>query len=219
MKVKVVVLMFALVAMVVGWMPSEQASAMTLTGYSASLGCTSLYRLAFTMTFDRDNTGTGQEDFYVVITDGKGKVIHAGGGFGPVGMSIPHPAGTLVYNTSLPEFNPLTMKIVSSAGNNLPEQIVYQTTGMCAGLPWATPPGPTHPAGFEQHDIICDTAVYDAPGGSPVGEDMVYAGQDWHVNPEPEMGPDGQYWTQIFVGGDDLGYVPTGCVGGKTVWN
>lgn len=78
--------------------------------------------------------------------------------------------------------------------------------------------GPPIPAGFKQHNIVCTTAVYDMPAGQPVGVDRVLAGQDWHLNPTPKLGPDGQYWTEVFVGGLRNPYIPTACVGTPTSW-
>lgn len=75
------------------------------------------------------------------------------------------------------------------------------------------------PTGFIQVTITCDTAVYDMPGGAPVGDNMVTAGQAWNVNPTPVSGPDGQSWTEIHVAGERTGYIPTACVGGPTPFN
>jgi hypothetical protein len=69
------------------------------------------------------------------------------------------------------------------------------------------------PDGFKLYSISCDTAVYDRPGGSPVGGNMVTAGQTWFVDPMPVAGPDGQNWTEIFVAGPITGYIPNACVG------
>jgi hypothetical protein len=57
------------------------------------------------------------------------------------------------------------------------------------------------------------------PAGNPVGDDMVMAGQAWYINPTPETGPDAQNWTEIFVAGEQTGYIPTACVGGPTPYN
>jgi hypothetical protein len=90
-----------------------------------------------------------------------------------------------------------------------PAVLTYSTSG---GQAAQIPPG------FLQHHIVCDTPVYDTPGGTPVGDNMVTAGQAWHTSPNPEPGPDGQNWTAIHVGGSLPGYIPTSCVGGLTVF-
>jgi hypothetical protein len=72
--------------------------------------------------------------------------------------------------------------------------------------------GPSLPPGFVQHTISCNVAVYDQPGGTPVGLNQIRAGQTWYIDPEPKTAPDGSLWTAIFVSGVHLGYIPTGCV-------
>ncbi|NDJ77168.1 MAG: hypothetical protein GYB65_13010 [Chloroflexi bacterium] len=72
--------------------------------------------------------------------------------------------------------------------------------------------GPQLPSGFVQRLITCDTPVYDSPAGTPVGDNAILAGQEWHVNPVAVDGADGQSWTEVFVGGYNNGYIPTSCV-------
>lgn len=74
--------------------------------------------------------------------------------------------------------------------------------------------GPKVPKGFELHSLSCSSAVLDVPGGQRVGGNAVWAGQTWFVNPTPKAGPDGQNYTEIFVGGWKTGFIPTVCVGG-----
>jgi hypothetical protein len=57
-------------------------------------------------------------------------------------------------------------------------------------------------------------AVFDGPGGSPVGSNMLKNGQTWFVNPTPVKASNGQSWTAVFVSGFSNGYIPTSCVGG-----
>ena len=72
-------------------------------------------------------------------------------------------------------------------------------------------PGPSVPSGFVLRTITCNVAVYDAPGGSPVGSNMVTGGQTWFVNPTPAKDAAGKSWTEIFVGGFSDGFIPTSC--------
>ena len=74
--------------------------------------------------------------------------------------------------------------------------------------------GPKAPTGFELRSLSCSSAVLDAPGGKQVGDNAVLAGQSWYVNPTPKAGPDGENYTEIFVGGRRNGYIPTVCIGG-----
>jgi hypothetical protein len=73
-------------------------------------------------------------------------------------------------------------------------------------------PGPSAPAGFALRTITCDVAVFDAPGGSPVGSNRITGGQTWYVNPTSVKDSKGEAWTEIFVGGYGNGFVPTKCV-------
>jgi hypothetical protein len=68
------------------------------------------------------------------------------------------------------------------------------------------------PAGFVQHVISCDVAVFNGPGGTPVGENRIRAGQVWFVNPAAVNAADGKSWTEIFVSGTLNGWIPTSCV-------
>jgi hypothetical protein len=72
--------------------------------------------------------------------------------------------------------------------------------------------GPPIPAGFVQKTVTCNVAVYDAPGGKPVGSNTIRSGQTWYVNPTPKKDAAGKSWTEIFVAGYTNGYVPTSCV-------
>lgn len=74
--------------------------------------------------------------------------------------------------------------------------------------------GPPIPEGFVLRTITCDVAVFDTPGGQPVGDNRIIGGQTWYVNPTPVTAPDGTSWTEIFVSGTPNGYIPTRCVGG-----
>jgi hypothetical protein len=72
--------------------------------------------------------------------------------------------------------------------------------------------GPALPGGFVLKTITCDVAVFDAPGGKPVGSNMIKGGQTWYVNPTPKKDAAGKSWTEVFVAGYTNGYVPTSCV-------
>jgi hypothetical protein len=73
--------------------------------------------------------------------------------------------------------------------------------------------GPKAPKNFVLRSLVGSSAVLDEPGGKQVEDNAVYAGQSWFVSPEPVVGPDGKNYTQIFVGGWKLGYIPTECIG------
>jgi hypothetical protein len=88
----------------------------------------------------------------------------------------------------------------------------------CTTMQILTPPtinavaSPSLPAGFVLHTISCNTPVFDSPGGVPVGDNAIKAGQTWYVNPQP-ITANGKSWTEIYVSGFQNGYIPTTCVG------
>ncbi len=68
------------------------------------------------------------------------------------------------------------------------------------------------PAGFVLRTIICTVPVFDSPGGTPVGSNIIRGGQTWFVNPTPVSDSFGRQWTEIFVAGPENGFIPTSCV-------
>jgi hypothetical protein len=74
-------------------------------------------------------------------------------------------------------------------------------------------PGPPIPPGFAQQLITCDAQLYDSPSGNVIPNAVVKAGQIWYVNPTPVLDLWGRWWTAIFVGGPNVGYISTACVG------
>lgn len=88
----------------------------------------------------------------------------------------------------------------------------FEVTAVAAAAPAFS--GPPIPAGFVLRQITCDVAVFDTPGGQPVGSNAVKAGQSFYVNPTPVTGPSGESWTEIFVSSTTNPFIPTRCVGG-----
>ncbi|MFN8417950.1 MAG: hypothetical protein U0528_01695 [Anaerolineae bacterium] len=74
--------------------------------------------------------------------------------------------------------------------------------------------GPSIPPGAEQKHIVCDVAVFDAPGGNPVGSNRLLNGQTWYVLPDIVKAADGSDWQQVYVSGASLVYIPARCVEG-----
>ncbi len=85
---------------------------------------------------DRDNTGSLREAFQVVVTDGVGNIIYK-----PVvdsffvGGTVSWTSTNVVEWTATPQYNPLTLRVVSLAGNDFDEQTIAVATGSCDGLP------------------------------------------------------------------------------------
>ncbi|RMG71127.1 MAG: hypothetical protein D6711_16020 [Chloroflexi bacterium] len=100
------------------------------------VGCDGFTNVGGGLILDRDNTGDGLETFIITGLDGTGKVI-----FGPLsedfftGSSLYLNDGITFEWTATPTANPLYVTVISPAGNGLPEQVVYSTSGRCSGLP------------------------------------------------------------------------------------
>jgi uncharacterized protein YgiM (DUF1202 family) len=105
-------------------------------GATFALGCDGFRGTGGSITLDRNNTGTLREAFIVSATDGVGNVIYA-----PVedtffvGGSVSWADGDIVPWTVTPHYNPLTVRVVSRAGNGFAEQLITQATGACETLP------------------------------------------------------------------------------------
>jgi hypothetical protein len=181
-------------------------SALTIT-----LGCTSFTSSGSAFLADRDNTGSNVESVRAVVVDGKGTQVFLNAITVPVGNSNSVGFGTFGYSAA-PAYNPITFKLISNAGNSLPEQVFYTATGNCPGLPDVGFDGPGVPGGFVLKTVTCDVAVYATPGGIPVGDNKIVGGQTWYVNPKPVKDAAGKSWTEVFVAGFNNGYIPTSCV-------
>jgi hypothetical protein len=68
------------------------------------------------------------------------------------------------------------------------------------------------PGGFVLRAITCTTSVNNLPGGQQVGQNWVILGQHWFVNPLSVLGPDGHYWTEVYVSGPHTAYILSRCV-------
>jgi hypothetical protein len=87
-----------------------------------------------TFTYNRDNTGSGQESNGIIVTDGQGNILVSNGGNNPVpGSTTIEAPWCFTYHTA-PLSNPITIQLISPAGNEYSKQIAYQTTGTCQGL-------------------------------------------------------------------------------------
>jgi hypothetical protein len=71
--------------------------------------------------------------------------------------------------------------------------------------------GPSVPKEFVLRTITCDVAVFDEPGGNPVGDNRIKQGQTWYVSNESVKDKNGKLWTAVFVSSFDIPYIPTEC--------
>ncbi|HRE49354.1 MAG TPA: hypothetical protein PLD47_16640 [Aggregatilineales bacterium] len=72
--------------------------------------------------------------------------------------------------------------------------------------------GPGVPSGYVLLTMTCDMAVFDMPGGNPVGNNRVKSGQTFYTNPKTKLDANGESWTQIFVSSRIDPWVPSRCV-------
>lgn len=133
---------------------------------------------------DRDNTGTGEEAIRLEITDGYGAVIFSYS-YSNTLQSFSGGIGDLSYNTA-PAANPITVRVISLAGNGLPEQVDFVAHGECVGLPYpATPYTATsctnpQPAAFTVRNIpFASIAYFAADEGSSTGFELPSG--NWYV--------------------------------------
>jgi hypothetical protein len=129
-----------LFSLALGILSVWQASAADSNDVSFNLGCDG-FSSGGEILLDRDNTGSRQETFSVSASDGAGNVIFAGqpDSFFVGGTVSWADGGTFAW-TRPPEFNPLTLRVVSLEGNGLPAEVAHVSVGSCADLPTLTIP-------------------------------------------------------------------------------
>ena len=157
--------------------------------------------------------GTPNE-LWVNITDitagGTYTVNAAPQGGAPLTVTVTYigfPAGGFLFSGADGTY---TITVTRTSAPNESEQ--FSTTCPVPVPPTPVDRGPFIPSGFVLSTIICDVAVYDAPGGQPVPNSAITSGQTWYVNPEPVADAAELWWTEIFTAGALNGYVPTECV-------
>jgi len=120
------------------------AFALIVSNPSITIDCTQVcIGTGTTLTTDRDNLGTGFESNGFSVEDGIGTHLAGDGGNTPVGNSYTYPAPQCYSYSTPPQYNPITFRFISPAGNGYPLQIAYTTSGTCNGLPLATTSIPT----------------------------------------------------------------------------
>ncbi|MFW5748157.1 MAG: SH3 domain-containing protein [Chloroflexota bacterium] len=125
-----------LLGLLIGMIQVGVSSAAVRDGAIWTVGCNGFISNGGGFILDRDNTGTGREQFVIVGMDGAGNTI-----FGPVtedffvGGSVYINEGITFEWAEVPAANPLVVMVVSPAGNGFVEQLVYTAEGRCGGLP------------------------------------------------------------------------------------
>lgn len=150
---------------------------------TAEIDCTSVDMMGSgAHTLNRNTSGTGQETIRIEVTDGSGTMLFSlsysntlqtyAGGIGDFTYTVP------------PTTNPITVRVISPAGNGHPEQIDFFAQGECVGLPYLTPPAPPcpnpQPSGFTIRNIPFSTPAYFAADeGSSTGFEIPSG--NWYV--------------------------------------
>jgi hypothetical protein len=136
MKRLMVTLTAALLLVLFAGIPSltmRTAEAAAYSGPLPTISCDGLNFGQASVAADRDNTGTQAEYSEIVAFDGDGTQIMWLYDTLPVGDNI---GFSPFYPWSVaPDHNPITVRFVSPAGGKVGEQIVWEVTGECAGLP------------------------------------------------------------------------------------
>ncbi len=95
---------------------------------------------------DRDNTGAGQEQLRIDVTDGLGNLLYTITFQNTLGTYAAGMIATTNYATA-PQANPIRFTLTSLAGNGLPEQVDVDVTGDCESVPTANCDVPDQVAG------------------------------------------------------------------------
>jgi hypothetical protein len=193
------------------------AHAVSFDGASSgiTLGCSSFtFTTDTTIILDRNNAGGDSESILFEIRDGNGTLLVSRWVLDPIGDTIPITFFESPYSQA-PVVNPIVAELYSPAGNGLKKQTLILVVGECPGLPnnlAVSAPSPSVPDGFVLKTITCTTAVFNMPGGQPVGENRITAGQTWYISPEPQSDSSGKSWTEVFVSGYENAWVWSNCV-------
>ena len=101
-----------------------------------TLDCDGFQSEGGAIVLNRDNTGARSEVFVISAIDGAGNMI-----YNPdyddffVGTTVSIEAGAGNNWNRRPRFNPLTLQVISPAGNGVEALLISETTGSCEGLP------------------------------------------------------------------------------------
>jgi hypothetical protein len=127
------------------------------------------------------------------------------------------PYGTVAVDVnfaySVPAYTSITVRATQIEPSTLAVAGEWQVAYLCATGGAPPTPTPTPVGAYALRLIVCDTPVYDAPGGRPIGDNRVRNGQTWFVNPVSVRDATGGLWTAVNVSGSSLAYIPSYCVG------
>lgn len=136
---------------------------------SAVVGCETTEFSHGRWILDRNNDGADNERYIIHVSDGYGNTLYFKDITHRLGTGGPATTDILEYSTE-PISNPIHFSMTSPAGNSLPEQIAFEATGLCAGLPYLDPP-------------VVSPADFTTPGGVPLSGTL--APFAWDFNGDP----------------------------------
>ncbi len=125
---------------------------------------------------DRDNTGIQEEHFFLIAWDGAGTVIFYQDSQANLGERV-NGIGVASWTTP-PQYNPITFQAISAAGNELPEEVGFEATGVCEGLPYSETP-----VAVPGCDVLMDIPAA-AVGGAFVADALIYYAPGMLVDPQ-----------------------------------
>lgn len=79
------------------------------------------------------------------------------------------------------------------------------------------PQAPVAADGLVLRGVVCETPIYDQPGGTPVGNNRIFPGQTWFFLTEFKFDSFGRAWVGMITGGPNIGFIPAECVEGSGV--
>lgn len=194
-----------------GGLVASPASAISGGGLTATTwGCESVVLTHSTLTFDRDNTGSGRERYVIDIVDGIGTSLRHYDIARDVGVVL-SPATVNTAFSNAPVANPLRITLTSIAGNGFDAQVVWDETGTCAGLGYGHPPV-TVPADFTVVAGGSLSGSLDAYASDADGDDLTFSVVTAPSGGSLDLEPDGS-----FTYTPDSGEPPHGRVHGGRV--
>ncbi|CAG1010280.1 MAG: hypothetical protein IAE83_13150 [Anaerolinea sp.] len=200
------VIVLVLAGLAGGVVPAEAA----VSGVTVQVGCSSVK-----VTFTTTDPGVYELHSHAYDSNWDELIAYEYGGFVDTPYHYIPLSGagtysfTIPYNRTLPEGSTVNFDEIHLHSTG-PDDFVVIVSGVytCS----SSYAGPGVPAGYVLKYITCDVAVFNAPGGTPIGSDAVKAGQTFYVNPTPKTAPDGESWTQVFVSSTPDPWIPTRCV-------
>lgn len=154
------------VLLVIGMMSTSFAA--VNNDLSFTVGCEGFTNVGGSFSLTRDNTSNGREAFVIGAVDGTGATV-----FAPVvdsalvGSEINLGAGRVYAWTNAPSANPITVSVISIAGNDLPEETVYTVSGTCAGLADGTASTVSAGTAITAGDLVTEADLVVSPSVPP----------------------------------------------------